>query len=104
VNYEAAGRSKSELYIDFLALVNSGAVDMLDNEHLVRQLLSLERRTSRNGKDAVDHPPHAHDDLCNAAAGVIVIASQNPGYSPARRRRENEAIAKATRAMVRSIA
>jgi hypothetical protein len=25
VNYEAAGRNKSELYIDFLALVNSGA-------------------------------------------------------------------------------
>jgi hypothetical protein len=34
----------------------------------------LERRTSRGGKDSVDHPPGSHDDVANAAAGALVLA------------------------------
>lgn len=37
-----------------------------------RQLLNLERRTSRAGKDSVDHPPGAYDDIANSAAGALV--------------------------------
>jgi hypothetical protein len=37
--------------------------------------VSLERRTSRGGKDSIDHPPGGHDDLANAAAGALVIAA-----------------------------
>jgi hypothetical protein len=40
------------------------------------QLISLERRTARGGRDSIDHPPGAHDDLINAAAGAIVTASR----------------------------
>jgi hypothetical protein len=36
--------------------------------------LGLERRTSRGGRDSIDHAPGSHDDLANAAAGAIVAA------------------------------
>jgi hypothetical protein len=39
--------------------------------------LNLERRTSRAGKDSIDHPPGAHDDIANAAAGALVGLSND---------------------------
>jgi hypothetical protein len=33
---------------------------------LAAQLCALERRTSRGGRDSIDHAPGAHDDLANA--------------------------------------
>jgi len=35
----------------------------------------LERRTSPIGKDRVDHGPGGFDDLCNAAALAMVLAT-----------------------------
>jgi hypothetical protein len=52
VNYEPTESSKSEIYTDLLPLINSGAVDRLDHDRLVTQFLSLERRTSRAGREA----------------------------------------------------
>ena len=52
--------------------MNSREVDLLDNSRLVSQLLGLERRTARGGRDSIDHAPGAHDDVANAAAGVLV--------------------------------
>jgi hypothetical protein len=75
INYEVCEQSRSELYLSMLPLLNSRAIDLLDNERLVNQLVRLERRTARSGKDAIDHPPGAHDDLANAAAGAVVLAS-----------------------------
>lgn len=74
VNYEVADKSKSELFLAFLPLVNSGAVDLLNDAKLVNQFSGLERRTSRGGRDSIDHRPGAHDDLANAAAGALVNA------------------------------
>jgi hypothetical protein len=54
------------------------AVDLLDNDRLVTQLTSLERRTSRGGRDSIDHAPGAHDDLANAMAGALVTAYKQP--------------------------
>ena len=34
--------------------------------------MGLERRTARGGRDSIDHTPGGHDDLANAAAGVLV--------------------------------
>jgi hypothetical protein len=34
----------------------------------------IERRTSRSGKDSIDHGPAGHDDVVNAAAGALVTA------------------------------
>ena len=78
VNYEPAERTKSELYKDLLPLLNSRAIDLLDNERLVSQLVSLERRTTRGGRDSIDHLPGAHDDLANAVAGALVTAFTDP--------------------------
>jgi hypothetical protein len=72
INYETSEKFRSELYLDFLPLLNSGAVDLLDSDRLVNQLVGLERRTSRSGKDSIDHGPGGHDDLCNAVAGAMV--------------------------------
>ena len=51
VLYEPAGRTKSELFLDLLPLINSRMVDLLDNDKLLSQFVGLERRTSRGGKD-----------------------------------------------------
>jgi hypothetical protein len=69
VMYEPAPKAKSELYLDLLALLNSKRLDLLDNTRAFNQLLSLERRSARGGRDVIDHPPGQHDDLINAVAG-----------------------------------
>ena len=45
------------------------------NSRLVAQLVGLERRTARGGRDTIDHAPGGHDDLINAAAGVLCLAT-----------------------------
>jgi hypothetical protein len=84
--YEPAEKSKSEIYVDLLPLINSGAVDLLDHDRLVTQLISLERRTSRGGRDSIDHAPGAHDDIANAVAGTLVTAYKEPGVKNFNRR------------------
>jgi hypothetical protein len=42
------------------------------NDRLVAQIVSLERRVSRAGKDSITHPEHGHDDLANAVAGAAM--------------------------------
>jgi hypothetical protein len=74
IEYQIADRSKSDFYRDFLPLINSGRVELLDNTRMIAQLCGLERRVSRLGKDSIDHAPGAHDDLVNAAAGCLVLA------------------------------
>jgi hypothetical protein len=72
VTYDASARPKSDIYRDLLPRLNSGEVDLLDEPRLVAQLCGLERRTSRGGRDSIDHAPGSHDDVANAAAGCLV--------------------------------
>ena len=74
IEYIPSEKTKSELYLELLPLLNSGKVELLDNERLLGQLVHLERRTARSGKDSVDHGPGQHDDLINSAAGALVGA------------------------------
>jgi hypothetical protein len=74
--YKPADRTRSEIYRDVLPLLTSGAVELLDDSRLTRQLLVLERRTTMGGRDAIDHPAGAHDDVANAAAGALLLASE----------------------------
>jgi hypothetical protein len=53
IRYEVSEKTKSDLY----------------------QLVGLERRTARRGKDSIDHPPGGRDDVVNAAAGALVLAA-----------------------------
>jgi hypothetical protein len=75
VSYTPAERSKSEFYVELLPLINSRRVDLLDDRKAIAQLVALERRVSRVGKDSIDHAPGAHDDRINAIAGAVVTAS-----------------------------
>jgi hypothetical protein len=81
ISYEAAAESKSDLYREFLPAINSRKVDLLDDARLFAQIVGLERRTARGGKDSIDHAPNAHDDLANSVAGVVAaLASSTHGY------------------------
>jgi hypothetical protein len=71
ITYEPAEKPKSDLYRALLPLLNSGRVELLDQPRLINQLCSLERRTTRCGRDSIDHPPGSHDDLANVVAGVL---------------------------------
>lgn len=71
ITYEPSAKPKSDLYRDLLPLLNSGEVDLLDHQHLLTQLVGLERRTARGGRDSIDHAPGGHDDVANAVAGVL---------------------------------
>lgn len=84
INYEPSEKSKSDLYREFLPLVNSGGVELLDHARLLAQLGALERRVARGGRDSIDHPPGGHDDIGNAAAGACVWAAERkPGRKEA---------------------
>jgi hypothetical protein len=76
IEYRTADKVKSDLYLSLLPLLNSRRIELLDHQRLVAQLCGLERRTSRAGKDSIDHVPGGHDDVVNACAGAIVTGAQ----------------------------
>lgn len=78
IQYETADRPKGDMYRDALPLLNSGKVWLLDHPRLVAQLCGLERRTSRGGRDSIDHRPGEHDDVANAAVGALLHAKVPP--------------------------
>lgn len=78
VRYEPAEQAKSDLYREFLPLVTSGQVELLDHRRLLSQLCGLERKTARGDHDTIDHAPGAHDDLANAVAGARLAAARPP--------------------------
>lgn len=67
VNYDACEYSAGQLYEELEPLLNSGDVELLDIPELELQLTTLVWRGRR-----IDHPPGAHDDWSNAAAGALV--------------------------------
>lgn len=75
IKYELAARSKSEIYIDSLPRLNSRTVRLLDNDRLINQLVGLERRHGRTGRDTIDHGPRLHDDVANAAMGACLLCA-----------------------------
>ena len=74
IGYEPAPMDKSRIYLDFLPLVLSGRVEMLDLKRLINELRDLVRRPRSGGRDQVDHPPRGSDDLANAVAGAVTLA------------------------------
>jgi hypothetical protein len=80
IYYDSSAAPKSSLYTDLLPLINSARIELLDHPKLMNQLLGLERRTARSGKDSIDHAPGQHDDLINSVAGVAAINNKYPGY------------------------
>ncbi len=74
IEYLVAGKDRSAIYVEALPLFNSGKVDLLDHQRCASQFCQLQRRSGR-GRDVIDHPPGGHDDVCNAAAGALVMAA-----------------------------
>jgi len=75
--YKNSELSKSELFLEFLPLVMKGGIELLDNRQQMIEFRQLERRTGRGrGKDIIDHPLGLSDDIANAAAGALVMASR----------------------------
>ena len=72
--YETSEKTKSDLYLEVAPMLNAAQCRLLDNRRLHAQLIGLERRTSRTGRDTVDHAPGGHDDVANAACGALVNA------------------------------
>jgi hypothetical protein len=75
VTYRASDLDRSALYLELLALVNSGRVRLLDDPRLLRELRGLQRSRGA-GRDRVDHPRGAHDDVANATAMAVVHAAR----------------------------
>ena len=79
ITYIPSTKTKSDIYLEFLALVNSGRVKIPSDRRLAAQLVRLERRASRSGgKDVVDHPLATHDDAANCVAGCLCLAAAEP--------------------------
>jgi len=79
VGYSLAEDTKSDLYLELVAVVNSGKIELIDDPELLRELRGLERRRGSSGRDRVDHAPGCHDDRANAIAG---LASMLPRSIP----------------------
>ena len=80
ITYTLAEKPKSAIYTQFLPLLNSLKIDLLDLPRLQNQLIGFERRTTRACWDSVDHGPGQHDDVCNCVAGVLVKLMAKPNY------------------------
>jgi hypothetical protein len=68
INYEVCKTPKSDLYRDLSPLLNSRHITLPRHNRLIAQIVGLERRVSRAGKDSIA-APHVQDDLVNAVAG-----------------------------------
>lgn len=80
IEYRASLLSKSDIYLEALPLFTRGQAELPNDPRLLTELAQLERRTSRSGKDSVDHPPRAHDDLANSACGALRLAHKRPTF------------------------
>ena len=78
ITYEKSEKNKSELYLALIPAVNAKQVELLDHPRLLEQLRRLERRKGRTGRDSIDHPPRLSDDLVNAVAGAMGLATKAP--------------------------
>jgi len=73
IRYMPSELSRSELYVELLALVNGRGVELPDAPKLVEQLGRLQRRPTGSGRERVDQVG-AHDDVANVVAGAVALA------------------------------
>jgi hypothetical protein len=72
IEYQPSDKTKSDIYRELVAPINGGRVELLDLPVLRAQLIALERRVARGGKDSIDHGPGGRDDVANAVAGALI--------------------------------
>lgn len=74
IRYIPSELTRSEIYGEFLTLINGGLVELPEHPRLIQQLTALQRRPGSQGRDSIDHPVGGHDDVANAVAGACVLA------------------------------
>ena len=74
IRYQVSDLSASEAFLELLPLINQGTIELLDDKRQSLQLIQLERRTSRQGRDVLSHPPGGHDDRPNSLAHCAKLA------------------------------
>ena len=79
ITYELAPLTASESFLELLPKINQGSVELLDEPRQTAQLIALERRRGRAGKDTLGHPQGAHDDRANALALAVYKAAKHGG-------------------------
>jgi hypothetical protein len=79
INLMASEVTRSDAYLYMLPLFTADRIEIPDDETLRRELLGLERRTGRNGKDTVDHGTSrfSHDDVANSAAISAYVTARS---------------------------
>jgi hypothetical protein len=76
--YLQAKLVRSELYLSGLPHFTRGIVSIPNIAPLLRELRLLERRTSRAGRDVVDHGRNGTDDHANALFGALHLTASVP--------------------------
>jgi hypothetical protein len=71
VDYRRSELTRSELYLEGLPLWARGLVRIPDHPALTRELRLLERRTTRSGKDSVNHGTGGADDHANSLFAAL---------------------------------
>ena len=83
LRYRVSGKDKSAIYGIALSVIMAGRAVLPDDPVLIRQLIGLERHTSRGGKDTIDHSRQSHDDVANAVCGLLALMeSKSSGRGP----------------------
>ena len=77
IHYETETRPTSDIYKEAVPLFTASRVELLDNAKLVAQLIALERRIAKSGKESIGHATNAHDDLANSVCGALTLAGGN---------------------------
>jgi hypothetical protein len=75
IHYRYSDLNKNEIYLEALASFSTGAVSLIDNKIIKTELLQLERRASRTGRDVINHSPGGRDDYANAVCGCVSLLS-----------------------------
>lgn len=63
---------KSAIYLESVPHFMQGKVELINHKKSLRELRLLERRVSKSGRDAVDHPKNGSDDYINSVLGCLV--------------------------------
>jgi hypothetical protein len=67
----------SEAFANLLPMLASRRVEVSDDPALRREVLALERRTGRAGKDSISHPPRGRDDVAASVAHAVSAAARS---------------------------
>jgi hypothetical protein len=75
IEWRPSEKARSELYLAFVPMLNSGGCRLTDDEKMRAQFLALRRKVAPGGRESVEHPIGKNDDYANAAAGALVLGA-----------------------------